>query len=39
MKLRLDNEYDTLYFRLDDSEVYDTEEIESLIIEWWGLRF
>ncbi len=28
MKLRWDKENDVLYFRLDDSEIYELEEIE-----------
>ena len=32
MKLRWDKENDVLYFRLDDSEIYESEEIEPGVI-------
>ena len=32
MKLKWDQENDALYFRLDDSEIYESEEIESGVV-------
>jgi len=32
MKLKWDKENDALYFRLDDSEIYESEEIEPGVI-------
>ena len=32
MKIRIDKENDALYFRLDDTEVYESEEVEPGVI-------